>query len=217
MDRADDPDETDGRNLYRASANSLAAAQSGIAGRQVTLRGHDPGGKTRLAMIAGVDGDAYFSECGRFRIWLSRDWGFRRHSDGREPYALWIGMNPSTAEAEIDDPTVRKEMGFTRRLGLDRYVKVNVMDYRATSPKALLAPGVQPCSDANRPAIRWLAERAATIIVCHGRLHKKLRRYGELVMADLRGKPLWCLGKNDDGSPKHPLYLAADTPLVPYS
>lgn len=182
----------------------------------MTIEAHDPGGKTRLAMIPGVDGDAAFSECGRYRYWLSRDWGFRRHSDGREPYALFIGMNPSAAEADVDDPTVRKEMGFTRRLKLDRYVKVNVMDYRATSPKSLLLAGVQPCSDKNREVIRGLADRAATIILCHGRLHKKLRRYGDAVTLDLRDKPLWCFGKNNDGSPKHPLYLAADTPLVPY-
>ncbi len=183
---------------------------------QSIVEAHDPGGKTRLAMIPGVTGNAAFSEDGRFRYWLSREWGFRQHSDGREPYALFIGMNPSTAEADVDDPTVRKEMGFTRRFGLDRYVKANVMDYRATSPKALLLPGVQPCSDKNREVIRHLASRAATIIVCHGKLHKKLRRYGDAAMIELRGRPLWCLGKNDDGSPKHPLYLAGDTPLVPY-
>jgi len=180
------------------------------------LIAHDPGGKTRLALLPGVTGDAEFSECGRFRYWLSREWGLRQFSDGREPYALFIGMNPSTAEANVDDPTIRREIALTHRLGLERYIKTNVMDYRATSPKMLLAPGVQPCSDANRPTIRRLAERAGTIIICHGRLHKKLRRYGELVLADLRGRDLWCLGCNDDGSPKHPLYLAADTPLVRY-
>jgi len=177
---------------------------------------HDVGGKSRLAMIPGVTGGAAFSECGRFRHWLSRDWGFRQHSDGREPYALFVGMNPSTAAADVDDPTVRREMAITKRLGLDRYVKVNVMDYRATSPRALLMPGVQPCSDENRKVIRRLADGAATIIVCHGRLHKKLRRYGDAAMFELRPHKLWCLGRNDDGSPKHPLYLASDTPLEAY-
>ena len=177
-----------------------------------TIQAARPGSR----MIEGVTGDAAFSEDGRFRYWLSREWGFRQFSDGREPFALFIGMNPSTAEADVDDPTVRKEMGLTRRLGLDRYVKVNVMDYRATSPKALLMPGVTPCSDANRPAIRHFAERASTIIMCYGKLHKKLRRYGMLVEMDLRGYKLWCLGRNDDGSPKHPLYLKSDTELVVY-
>lgn len=167
-------------------------------------------------MIAGVDGDAGFSECGRYRHWLSRDWGFRRFSDGREPYALWIGMNPSTAEAAVDDPTIRKEMVFTRRLGLDRYLKFNVMDYRATDPSRLRDPGVAPCSDQNRANIKEAAERAATIIICWGKLHKSLRRYADHVLIDLGGKKLWCLGKNGDGSPKHPLYLAHETKLELY-
>ncbi len=187
---------------------------------QITLSAdvstHNVGGKTRLVMLPGVIGDAAFSECGRFRHWLSRDWRSKSVADDREPYALFVGMNPSTAEANIDDPTVRKEMAITERLGFYRYIKTNVMDYRATSPKALLAAGVQPCSDLNRQTIRRLAERASTIILCHGRLHKKLRRYGDAVLSDLRGYKLWCLGRNDDGSPKHPLYLAGNTPLELY-
>ena len=71
---------------------------------------HDPGGSRRFAMLPGVDGKAEFSPCGQYRYWLSRDWGFRRFSGGREPFVLWIGMNPSTAEAEVDDPTIRREI-----------------------------------------------------------------------------------------------------------
>ncbi|HEX3862743.1 MAG TPA: DUF1643 domain-containing protein [Stellaceae bacterium] len=97
---------------------------------------HDPGGKTKLAMIAGVDGKAEFSPCGRYRYWLSRDWSMRRFSDGRAPYALWIGMNPSVAAADVDDPTIRREMAFTKVMGIDVYVKCNIMDYRATDPTA---------------------------------------------------------------------------------
>lgn len=178
---------------------------------------HDPGGKSKLPMLPGVRGDAEFSECGRYRHWLIRDWGFRQFSDGREPFALWIGMNPSTASAGVDDPTIRKEVGFTERgLGLFCYVKVNVMDYRSTSPAGLRAPGVAPCSDANRPGILEVAGRASLIVVCFGKLHKSLRRYGDSVLADLKGKDLWCLGTNGDGSPKHPLYLANDTKFVRY-
>jgi hypothetical protein len=103
---------------------------------------HDPKGKVRLTLQPGVDGSAEFSECGRYRHWLKREWGFRRFTDGREPYALWIGMNPSTAEANVDDPTIRREMGFTRRMGLDCYAKVNIMDYRATFPE--ISMGLSP-------------------------------------------------------------------------
>lgn len=176
---------------------------------------HDPGGKVRLSMMPGVTGDAAFSPCGRYRHFLNRDWGFRRFSDGRERFILWIGMNPSTAEAEIDDPTIRKEMGFTRRLGFDKYVKCNVMDYRATSPASLLLPGVTPCSDENLKCIQAAADRADLVVACWGKLHKSLRRHADRVLMTLKCD-LYCLGKNNDGSPKHPLYLPNDTPLVPY-
>jgi hypothetical protein len=182
------------------------------------MEGHDPGGKTRLHMLPGVSGDAEFSKCGRYRHWLVRDWrgGGRRFSLD-DSFALWIGMNPSTAEANIDDPTIRKEMVFTQREKLYCYVKVNVMDFRSTSPDWLRSPGIVPCSDVNRGMIGLFADRAAKIIVCFGRLHRSLRQYGEAVLDDLKDKELWCLGTNNDGSPKHPLYLSNDTPLVPYS
>jgi len=171
------------------------------------MTAHDPGGKLRLAMLPGVTGAAEFSACGRYRYWLSRDWS----GDTGTPFALWIGMNPSVAEAEIDDPTIRREIEFTKRLGLQRYVKANVMDYRATSPKRLL--DASPCSDRNRLEIQRLASDADRIIVCWGKLHKSLRRYGDAALLALKGRELWCLGRNDDGSPRHPLYLAGDTPL----
>ena len=135
-------------------------------------------------------------------------------SYGAIPYMLSIGMNPSTARADVDDPTIRRDIELAKREGFERLIKVNVMDLRATSPKRLLVE--TPCSDQNRPTIRMLAREAGKIVVCTGRLHKKLRRYGDAVIGDLRGHTLWCLGKNDDGSPKHPLYLRADTPLINY-
>jgi len=170
---------------------------------------HDPGGKTRLALQPGVIGAAEFSACGRYRYWLSRDWSGLAGT----PFVLWIAMNPSTAESDVDDPTIRKEIGFTRREGFSRLVKANVMDFRSTSPAGLMSAGIAPCSDRNRLEIQRLASDASLIIVAFGKLHKSLRRYGDRALNDLRGRELWCLGKNSDGSPKHPLYLAADTPL----
>ncbi len=178
------------------------------------IEAHDPGGKTELAMLPGMRGDAEFSEDGRFRYWLDRSWYDLCRGWGAAPYLLSIGMNPSTARADVDDPTIRRDIALAKREGFSRLVKVNIMDLRATSPKRLLAE--TPCSDRNRPNIvRW-AEGAGKIVVCYGKIHKKLRRYADAAMVDLRGRPLWCLGKNDDGSPKHPLYLAGDTPLIPY-
>lgn len=169
---------------------------------------------TEPSPLSKIDGAAEFSPCGKYRYWLSRDWGLRRFSDGREPYALWVGMNPSTATATEDDPTIRREMAYTRRLRLGRYVKVNVMDYRATNPRELLL--VDPRSDQNLECIKGAARFATSIVVCYGRLPKRLAHYAEEALTALNGKFLYCLGTNADGSPKHPLYLRGDAEFVRY-
>ena len=172
---------------------------------------HDPGGKVRLRLLPGVTGSAEFSPCGKYRYWLRRDW------DATKPVFMWVGMNPSTAEADVDDPTIRKEQSFTRREGGGAYIKVNVMDYRATHPRDLLAPGVMPCSDENDGHIVRLADaHGAWIVAAWGALPKALRGYAMLARAALAGRALWCMGLTKDGSPRHPLYLRSDAWMRPY-
>jgi hypothetical protein len=176
---------------------------------------HSAGGKVKTALPAGLVGTAVFAgERDEYRPLLTR------HLPGHEAalHALFIGMNPSTADKDFNDPTITREWGFTAREGLGRYVKANVMDYRATDPRSLLAPGVAPRSAGNFPAILGAARKAGMVIICHGRLHPRLAHYGTEAVAALRadGIPLLCFGCNADGSPKHPLYLRSDTPLVPF-
>jgi hypothetical protein len=175
---------------------------------------HDAGGKTKLPMIDGVDGAAEFSPDGKYRYWLSRNWSMRRFSDGRCRYALWIGMNPSTASADVDDPTIRREMAFTKAMMIDCYVKCNVMDYRATNPKELVK--VSPCSDKNLECIVSMAENADRIILAYGALPKSLTKYADRVLSVLRPRQLWCMGKTASGSPRHPLYLKGTTQCEPW-
>lgn len=175
---------------------------------------HNPGGKVRLALMPGVNGDASFSHDGRYRQ-LMRRWLGDAFPDR---YVLFIGMNPSTADATVNDPTCAREWSFTQREGFEAMVKANVGDYRATDPKMLLAPGVQASSPDNLPAIRHQAAGAARVILCHGKLNKALAPAGKALVEALKadGINLWCFGTNGDGSPKHPLYLRGDTPLRPY-
>jgi hypothetical protein len=175
---------------------------------------HDPGGKIRLRLQDGVAGNASFSKCGRYRYWLSRDWG--QHFGG--PFALWIGMNPSTAAADVDDPTIRREIEFTKRLGLGCYVKMNVMDYRATNQKDLRGAGVEPCSFANEATIYEFARRAKLVIAAWGKLPISLIGFADAARraVEVAEKELLCLGFNKDGSPKHPLYVKGDTPFIKY-
>jgi len=177
----------------------------------MSVDSHDPGGKVRLALMPGVKGDATFSADGKYRQ-LMRRWSGDSFPDR---YVLFIGMNPSTADATVNDPTCAREWTFANREGYTAMVKANVGDYRATDPKMLLAPGVVAVSDANIPAIRKAAAGADFVVLCHGKLNKALAPAGRELVAALRadGVDLWCFGTNADGSPKHPLYLRADTPL----
>jgi hypothetical protein len=159
---------------------------------------------------SAISREAYFSDDGLYRYWLGRDWGLRRFSDGREPYVLWVGHNPSKAGTVEDDPTVRKEVGFTQRAGFCRYIKVNVMDFVATVPGELLRSDVKPRSPNNLDLVGALADRAVMIVCCWGRVERKLSYIAEetaQLLYRLKPSALWCLGTNQDGSPKHPLYL----------
>lgn len=172
---------------------------------------HDPGGKVKISVSEGVESEVVFSECGRYRVLLVRRWDRENAKPG---YVLWIGMNPSTADANFDDPTVKKERKYTDRWGFTHYVKCNVMDYRATKPTMLLEEGIIPRSDANLPAIIEAAKGAAMVVLAFGAPHKKLRHYGQEVIAELRKLdiPLYCINVTKDGLPVHPLYQKDDAP-----
>jgi hypothetical protein len=175
---------------------------------------HNPGGKVKTALPPGLQGDALFSEGGQHRLrlrrWIGETFPAR--------HCLLIGMNPSTADAAANDPTVTREWGFVVREGYNGFVKMNVGDYRATSPKTLSEPGVVACSSANLPLIMEEAALADRVIVCFGKVPKPLVPAANTLIHALRaaGVPLWSFGTNGDGSPKHPLYLRSDTPLVAY-
>lgn len=174
---------------------------------------HDPGGRVRLALMPGVKGDAEFSDHEHrqlMRRWIGDSFP--------ERYIMFIGMNPSTADANVNDPTCAREWTFAQREGYDAMAKGNVGDYRATDPKMLLAPGVVAVSPHNLPSLQAAARKADKVVLAHGKLNKALAPAGRELVEVLRadGIPLWCFGVNADGSPKHPLYLRLDTPLIPF-
>jgi len=174
-------------------------------------RAHDPGGKHSWPLLPGVRGPAEFSPCGPYRHILRRDWG---DPNTVVPFMLSVGMNPSTAGAFVDDPTLRKDQTYAWREGFKSLVKVNICDFRATHPKQLLAPDILPRSDENLPAISRLAKHAGLIVVCWGVMHPQLQGYVQQVVKILKPYSLWCFGVNTDNSPRHPLFLPNDAPLM---
>jgi hypothetical protein len=127
-------------------------------------------------------------------------------------------MNPSTADGTVDDPTVRRECDFTAAWGYGVYRKCNVMDFRATQPKALLGTEVVPRSEINLSTIVEQARTADIVILAFGSLHKKLSHYGADVVRALEAENIdaYCLGLTANGSPKHPLYLRKDSERLRY-
>jgi hypothetical protein len=155
---------------------------------------------------------AVISPDGRYRYELRRQW-----AEGRP--VLWIMLNPSTADAELDDPTIRRVIGFTRAWGYPGAVVVNLFAWRATDPAELLrAPRSEVSGPDNASVLERLMAEAGLVVCAWGghRAATKLPHPLVRALAVASHKELWCLGKTASGAPRHPLYLKADTELVPF-
>jgi hypothetical protein len=154
--------------------------------------------------------EAVFSDSLVYRYRLSRLW------DPGVPPMVVIGLNPSTAAARADDPTIRRCRRFARREGCGGLVVVNLFGYRATDPADLKA-AADPVGPDNDTFIRDAARSGFPVVAAWGAgglLHGRDRAVIDAVTA-LRA-PLWCLGLTRDGHPRHPLYLPAGAPLRRY-
>jgi hypothetical protein len=160
-------------------------------------------------------------ECGKFRYFLGRI-----RSNG--PTCTFIMLNPSTADAEQDDPTIRKCMGFAERWGCGQLDVVNLFAVRATSPKNMMA-STDPVGPLNKhyfdSAINThvnnydIARTGMGPLVCAWGAHGGFKDQDLEVLGWLdnwpSAKPM-CLGVTKEGHPKHPLYVPYDAPLIPY-
>jgi hypothetical protein len=150
---------------------------------------------------------AVISECGKYRYSLIRVW------DESKPCVLFIMLNPSTADAENDDPTIRRCIGFAESWGYGGLYVVNLFALRATNPQELLsAPFVVGVENE-----RWFRRISylAHLVICawgNGRIINKLQQrldhnWKPLSWID-QAKALHYLELAKDGTPKHPLYLS---------
>lgn len=158
--------------------------------------------------VRSVRGAARFSECGLYRYWLTREWDLSR------PKAVFIGLNPSTADANVDDPTMRRIQGFCRRDGYGAFTMLNLYGIRSTDPKGVMSVDdpVGPDTD------HWIAmcvESADAVVCCWGYqtwLGERPRRVFD--MARESGAAVLCFGMTKTGQPRHPLYLKSSTRLI---
>lgn len=144
---------------------------------------------------------------GDYRYTLWRTWEQDR------PRILFILLNPSRADAQLDDPTLRRCIGFARAYGYGSVELVNTFAYRATSPR-VLTQVADPVGPENDQHISQAAGRAQRIVVAWGALGCLLGR--DQAVLSLLEAPAWCLGLTASNAPRHPLYMRRDAPLVPY-
>lgn len=171
-----------------------------------------------LIEAGGMVKGAVLSDDGMYRYQLIRRWG-----DGRS-HVLWIMLNPSTADASVDDPTIRRCIGFTRAWDFDALTVVNLYAYRETKPENLidaLGAGIDIRGPENKEHIRRSIAGAGLAVLAWGTGFQPLRKRfvprlnveGMLREAKV---PTVVLGLTKNGTPRHPLYVRKDTEPIPY-
>lgn len=161
---------------------------------------------TRRPRFADALKTAQISQDRKYRYVLTRQWLCN------PIWCAFVMLNPSTADHEIDDNTIRKCMGFADSWGFGAITVVNVFAYRATDPRTLLKVEA-PVGPDNAEHIQRVIETHPTIIAAWGAsFPKPLYPAVEATTVRLRSRPnVHILGLTRDGHPRHPLYLKATT------
>ena len=154
-----------------------------------------------------VNKNATFSDCRKYRYALSRTW------NGKKKTILFIGLNPSTANEKIDDPTIRRCINYAQNWGYGSLLMVNLFAYRATLPSELKNVK-NPIGNDNDLHIIELSKKADIAVAAWGNEGTLLNRDKEVkkILPNLM-----CLKINKSGQPSHPLYQKKDLKLIKYS
>jgi hypothetical protein len=155
-----------------------------------------------------MTGGAAFSRDRRYRYRLWRRW------DRSRPAIAFCMLNPSTADARRDDPTIRRCIGFAREWGYGGIEVVNIFALRATDPRELRSARdpVGPRND----AFMLRAAAQSPVVIAWG-VHGALRDRGATALRLFGPRArLLALGRTRSGAPRHPLYLRRDAEAVEY-
>ena len=165
---------------------------------------------------------AKFSECKRYRYRLGRYW------EPSKPYVIFCLLNPSTADAYKDDPTIRRCINYAIRWQYGGLEILNIFAYRATNPKDMKSAPIDPIGIGNRSAFSDASKHVRqhyidlykkneycfdnVPVICGWGTHGGYKDQGEkaLEWIHVDGCSAFALDTTKDGFPKHPLYLKAD-------
>ena len=151
--------------------------------------------------------NANFSSCRTYRYSLSRIWYKKKKC------VLFIGLNPSTADEEVDDPTIRRCINYAKNWGYGGFMMVNLFAYRTTLASNLKKVKY-PVGIENDQYIVTLSKKADITVAAwgnNGNLYNRGKQVLNLV------PNLMCLKVNKSGQPAHPLYLKKNLKLIKFS
>lgn len=172
----------------------------------------------------GIEKGAVLSEDQRYRYSLWRKWSNQR------PLGF-VMLNPSTADASVDDPTIWRCMEFARREQCGGIEVINLSPLRATDPKVLYTTILAdrsiafPCDETQDLAHTRFYSECERVVFAWGAFSGAVMTVRKIledvvdkhrVLAAQFGKNPFCLGRSLGGAPKHPLYLRSDAVLIPW-
>ncbi len=155
--------------------------------------------------------ECVFSPCRKWRYTLPRMWKYFKST----PYKtiMFIGLNPSTADEVKDDPTVRRCIQYAKDWGYDGMYMMNIFAWRDTDPKGMKLQE-DPIGVDNDNWLKTISERCEQVVFAWGTHGSHKLRATDVIKMFPNA---YCLGKNKDGSPKHPLYLKKNLKLIKYN
>jgi hypothetical protein len=162
--------------------------------------------KLRQNAVNGIEYGAIFDVYGRYRYSLWRAWSVYH------PRIVFILLNPSTADEQKNDPTIRRCMGFAQAWNFGSMEVVNLFAYRATDYRELFRAS-DPIGEENNRFLMQAVERCSTVVLGWGTRGKFLGRDRQVIQMLTGRNNVYCLGKTKDGQPRHPLYIKGDANL----
>ena len=149
--------------------------------------------------MAKISRSADISNDKKERFSLSRIW------DSKKPKVLYIMLNPSYADDEFDDPTIRRLIFFSKKFRFGGFYVTNLFTQITPYPKELNMDN--HLKKKNLKIINELIKKSNLIVYAWGNLVGEPKELMKLIESPL------CFGINKNGTPKHPLYLRSDTKL----
>lgn len=173
---------------------------------------------------SGMKSGAYISTCKKYRFGLWRIW------NRSKPAVMFVMLNPSTADGEVNDPTIRRCMEFAKRWGAGGIYVANLWPIRATDPK-IMYKWLKDCGSSEefnsahataRHYFKEMLPNCDKVVNAWGNLPKKQSDRVKVSVGNamagktLEGIPIMCLGRTKSGQPKHPLYIPYTQALTPW-